>query len=196
MFLAIVVRWSLVGTLCSPFEIEGRITNEKWGFRLWCHKNLNEATHRQINRFIGSVHMTLLHLLMQMGYRGFVTTNGPLYKNLTEHRNLLKLKGIPMMLFSGSQNKVLTPESTDKTYSILRDHFGSKDYSRHVIQGYGHLDCWMGRESYKDVFPVVREEVDRVCRGVDYKYVEPDWKETWRGWKELPKTRESDFKGK
>ena len=123
--------------------------------------------------------MSLLHLLMQMGYRGFVTNNAPLCHKLTSRANIRRLKGIPMMLFSGSDNKVLTPESTDKSYSILRDTFGSDLYERHVIQGYGHLDCWMGREAYKDVFPLVRAQADRVCRGEDYRYEEPDWTE-WR----------------
>lgn len=91
-----------------------------------------------------------------------------------------------MLLFSGSDNKVLTPESTESTYEILRDRFGTKNYKRVVVQGYGHLDCWMGRESYKDVFPVIREEVDRVCRGEGYVYREKDWKNDWQGWKQLP----------
>ncbi|TVY85278.1 Cholesterol oxidase [Lachnellula suecica] len=133
--------------------------------RLWNHRNLNEATHRQINRFFGGVNMTLLQILMQMGHRGFVTTNGPLFHDLTHHTNFHRLKGIPVMLFSGSDNKVLTPESTDKTYSLLRDTFGTKGYERNIVQGYGHLDCWMGREAYKDVYPMVREVVDRVTRG-------------------------------
>lgn len=127
--------------------------------------------------------MTLLHLLMQMGYRGHVTTNGPLFQKLTTEQNLKRLKGIPVMVFSGGDNKVLTPESTEKTYETLRDAFGCKGYSRHVISGYGHLDCWMGRESWVDVFPVVREEVDRVCRGEEYRYEEVDWRREWREWK-------------
>jgi hypothetical protein len=128
--------------------------------------------------------MTLLHLLMQMGWRGAVTTNGPLFTDLTTDQNIRRLKDIPVMLFSGSDNKVLSPESTDKSYTILRDMFGAKNYDRHVVQGYGHLDCWMGRESYKDIFPMVREEVDKVCRPKGYKYTEPDWKHDWMGWKD------------
>jgi hypothetical protein len=143
--------------------------------RLWNHRNLNEATHRQINRFFGGVNMTLLHLLMQMGTRGCVTTNGPLFRDLTTPPNVKRLKGIPVMLFSGSDNKVLNPESTEKSYGILRDSFGQGGYSRHVVPGYGHLDSWMGREAYKDVYPMVRREIDRVCRPRGYKYVEPDW---------------------
>ncbi|TVY17726.1 Cholesterol oxidase [Lachnellula arida] len=153
--------------------------------RMWNHRNLNEATHRQINRFFGGVNMTCLHLLMHMGYRGFVTTNGPLFNDLTTPRNVHRLKDIPIMLFSGSDNQVLTPEATEKTYGLLRDTFGAKGYERHVIQGYGHLDCWMGREAYKDVYPMVRESVDRATRGKGYKYHEPDWKNDWKGWENL-----------
>jgi hypothetical protein len=156
--------------------------------RLWNHRNLNEATHRQINRFFGGVNMTCLRMLMQMGYRGFVTSNGPLYNDLTTPHNMRRLKGIPIMLFSGSDNKVLTPEATDKTYSLLRDTFGAKGYERYVVQGYGHLDCWMGRKAYVDVFPMVRKQVDRVVRGSKYTYLEPDWKATWQGWKDMPQS--------
>jgi len=132
--------------------------------------------------------MTLLHTLMQQGHRGFVTTNGPLFSNLATPTNLRRLKNIPMLLFSGSDNKVLTPEATERTYEQLRDMFGVAGYRREVVKGYGHLDCWMGRESYKDVFPMVREEVDRVCRGEGYVYSEVDWREDWRRWKDIPKS--------
>jgi hypothetical protein len=156
--------------------------------RLWNHRNLNESTHRQINRFFGGVNMTLLHTLMQQGYRGTVTTNGPLFEPLTAPTNLRRLKNIPILLFSGSDNKVLTPEATDKTYTVLRDMFGTDGYRREVVPGYGHLDCWMGRESYIDIFPMVRSEVDRVCRGERHRYVEKDWKNDWKNWKDLPRS--------
>ncbi|KAK0099562.1 hypothetical protein ONS96_008063 [Cadophora gregata f. sp. sojae] len=155
---------------------------------LWNHRNLNEATHRQINRFFGGVNMTLLHLLMRMGYHGHVTTNGPLFAPLTTPHNLHRLKNIPILFFSGADNKVLTPESTDKSYSTMRDMFGTRDYSRVVVQGYGHLDCWMGRKAYRDVYPMIREEVDRVCRGEGYRYTEPDWENDWEGWRDLPQS--------
>lgn len=156
--------------------------------RLWNHRNLNEATHRQINRFFGGVNMTLLNLLMQMGHRGHVTANAPLYTALDTEKNIRRLQGIPFLLFSGSDNKVLTPESTDRTYSILRDTFGEDNYTRQVVPNYGHLDCWMGRQAYKDVFPMLREEVDRVTRGEGYRYHEPDWT-NWDNWKPFPKPR-------
>jgi len=139
--------------------------------RMWNHRNLNEATHRQINRFFGGVNMTLLHLLMQMGARGVVTSNEPLATDLTKsHHNLQRIRHIPIYLFSGSDNKVLTPKSTEMTYAILRDHFDGTKYDRDVIEGYGHLDSWMGTRAYKDVYPKVRRHVDKICRGENCEF--------------------------
>ncbi|KAI0866032.1 glucose-methanol-choline oxidoreductase [Xylaria cubensis] len=147
--------------------------------RCWNHRNLNEATHRQIDRFFGGVNMTLLHLLMKQGFNGHVMSNGPLYERLDTPENVLKLKGIPFLLFVGGDNAVLSPESTERTYEILTDTFSARhdigiQYRRRVVPDYGHLDCWMGRNAWKDVYPFVLEEVDRVVRGKDYKFVEPD----------------------
>lgn len=138
--------------------------------------------------------MTLLHTLMQQGRRGMVTTNAPHFTALPTPSNIKRLTGIPILLFSGSDNHVLTPESTERTFDILRRELGGRDgggdlYRRVVVQGYGHLDCWMGRKAYVDVFPMVRTEVDRVCRGEGYVYVERDWVKEWKTWKKLPKNR-------
>ncbi|KZL69975.1 glucose-methanol-choline oxidoreductase, partial [Colletotrichum tofieldiae] len=150
--------------------------------RCWNHSNLNEATHRQIDRFFGGVNMTQLQLLMKQGSEGHVMTNGPLFRPLTTTENIRRLRGVPVMLFVGRDNAVLTPEATERTYEILCDTFGSHgggdqkglQYRRRVVPGYGHLDCWMGRNAWKDVYPFVREEVDRVVRGEDYHFVDPD----------------------
>lgn len=171
--------------------------------RCWNHRNLNEATHRQIDRFFGGVNMTLLHLLMKMGSEGHVMGNAPLCNDLTTPANIQRLRGIPFLLFSGRDNAVLSIEATERTYEKLTDTFGGMhyprraadddtttssaavtpqtgapdsgiEYRRRVVPGYGHLDCWMGRNAWKDIYPFVREEVDRVVRGERYKFEEPD----------------------
>ncbi|OAA58964.1 glucose-methanol-choline oxidoreductase [Niveomyces insectorum RCEF 264] len=152
--------------------------------RCWNHGNLNEATHRQIDRFFGGVNMTMLHLLMLQGSQGHVMSNGPLFEVLTTPANVqARLRGLPVFLFVGGDNAVLSPRATEKTYEILCDTFGSAgpagfqegvEYRRRVIPGYGHLDCWMGRNAWKDVYPVLRAEVDRVVHGASYQFKEPD----------------------
>ncbi|KAK5630833.1 hypothetical protein RRF57_006548 [Xylaria bambusicola] len=147
--------------------------------RCWNHRNLNEATHRQIDRFFGGVNMTLLHLLMKQGSEGHVISNGPLYERLDTPENVRKLRGIPFLLFVGGDNAVLSPESTERTYEVLTDAFGTRkddgiEYRRRVVPDYGHLDCWMGRNAWKDVYPFVLHEVDRVVRGPKYKFKPPN----------------------
>jgi len=159
--------------------------------RCWNHRNLNEATHRQIDRFFGGVNMTLLQLLMKMGVDSHAMSNGPLFERLTTQENINRLRNVPFLLFVGSENAVLSPEATEKTYEVLCDTFGTTkpggdsvcgepcntghvDYRRRVVPGYGHLDCWMGRNAWKDVYPMVREEVDRVCRGEEFRFKEPN----------------------
>ena len=122
--------------------------------------------------------MTLLHLLMKQGTEGGVMTNGPLYERLDTKENIRRLRGVPFLLFVGRDNAVLSTESTQRTYEALTEAFGTCDYDgfnyrRRVVPGYGHLDCWMGRNAWKDVYPFVREEVDRVTRGEHYSFEEP-----------------------
>ncbi|KAK4239136.1 cholesterol oxidase [Achaetomium macrosporum] len=142
--------------------------------RCWNHANLNEATHRQIDRFFGGVNMRLLNLLMKMGFDGHAMTNAPAYDRLTTPENIDRLRGIPIMLWVGGDNAVLSPEATERTYETLCDMFEDGEYKRRVVPGYGHLDGWMGRNAWKDVYPFVREEVDRVTRGESYRFEEPD----------------------
>ncbi|KAI2620800.1 glucose-methanol-choline oxidoreductase [Xylaria nigripes] len=147
--------------------------------RCWNHHNLNEATHRQIDRFFGGVNMTLLHLLMKQGSEGHVMSNAPLYERLDTPENVRKLRGIPFLLFVGGDNAVLSPESTERTYEVLTDAFNTREddgiqYRRRVVPNYGHLDCWMGRNAWKDVYPFVLEEVDRVVRPKGYKFKQPN----------------------
>ncbi|EGX92214.1 Fumarate reductase/succinate dehydrogenase flavoprotein [Cordyceps militaris CM01] len=146
--------------------------------RCWNHANLNEATHRHVDAFFGGASMALMQLLVRMGRRGRVTTNGPAFAPLDTDPNVQRLRGIPIFLFSGAESDVLSPEATEKTYERLCTTFGlaappgaprpGLQYRRRVVQGYGHLDCWMGRDAYRDVYPMVLDEVDRVVRGEEW----------------------------
>ncbi|KAL7922808.1 hypothetical protein ACQKWADRAFT_291486 [Trichoderma austrokoningii] len=150
--------------------------------RCWSHRNLNEATHRNIDRFFGGCSMHLINLLKRMGSRGEVSTNEPEYIELTTPENVERLRGLPFLFFVGGDSAVLSPRATEKTYERLTDTFGISaglpggdiQYRRRVVPGYGNLDCWIGRNAWRDVYPFVREEIDRVVRGESYKFREPN----------------------
>jgi hypothetical protein len=109
--------------------------------------------------------MRSLAHLMSMGRLGHVTTNPPTSISLVTPYNLARLKGIPIFFFSGADNTVYAPENTDVSYTMLRNAHGAGDYERDVFEGRGHLDCWMGVTAHKDVYPRVREHVDKVVLG-------------------------------
>ncbi|KAJ5153414.1 uncharacterized protein N7482_009892 [Penicillium canariense] len=133
--------------------------------RLWTHKNLNEPTHAQLANFLGGTSMRSLGHLTSMGCLGHVTTNPPTSINLVTPYNIARLKGIPIFFFSGANNAVYAPESTDVSYTMLRDAHGPDDYERVVFEGRGHLDCWMGVTAHTDVYPRVRKHVDKLMLG-------------------------------
>ncbi|KAK4071095.1 CAZyme family AA3 [Trichoderma aggressivum f. europaeum] len=150
--------------------------------RCWSHRNLNEETHRNMDRFFGGSSMTLMNLLKRMGSRGYVSSNAPEYEEFKEQHHIERLRGIPIMLFVGEDSDVLSPRATETSYERLIDSFGISaglpgggvQYRRRLVQGYGHLDCWMGRNAWRDVYPFVREEIDRVVRGESYRFHQPN----------------------
>jgi hypothetical protein len=101
---------------------------------------------------------------MSMGRLGHVITNPPTSINLVTPFNIARLKGIPILFFSGADNAVYTPENTDVSYTMLRNANEVDDYERVVFEGRGHLDCWMGVTAYKDVYPRVKEHVDKIMK--------------------------------
>ena len=103
--------------------------------------------------------MASLEHLMSMGITSRVENN--VREDLVTEGSLKHLKGIPIFLFSGSENAVYSPEATDLSYNALRN-LGEDDYERAVFQGKGHLDCWMGVDTDLDVYPRVKAHVDKV----------------------------------
>src|ERR1039458_119455 len=67
---------------------------------------------------------------------------------------------IPISFIHGAQNECFLPESTETTMNDLIKANESKFYQRHVIPGYGHIDCIYGKNAAKDVYPFVLEHLE------------------------------------
>jgi cholesterol oxidase len=50
--------------------------------------------------------------------------------------------------------------STETTFNMLVDRFGAQQYERHLIPGYGHLDCIFGKNAAVEVYPVIARYLD------------------------------------
>jgi hypothetical protein len=85
-------------------------------------------------------------------------------ESLVTEANLDRLRGIPILFFSGAENVVFSPISTETSYSKLQGFFVDGDYDRVEFAGRGHLDCWMGTNAVRDIYPTVRAHARRYAQ--------------------------------
>jgi hypothetical protein len=124
---------------------------------LWNHENLNRHTHENIDRFFAGTPTRLLEHVTRMGTHGGCLDN-ELHPLITE-KNLLRLRGLPILFVSGADNEVFDPETTLGDYEHLRRRFGEELYRRFLVEGYGHLDPIVGKAADADVYWRVWEHV-------------------------------------
>ena len=68
---------------------------------------------------------------------------------------------MPIALLTGEHNRMFQPRSLELTHRWLEDANGPEGYVRHIVPSYAHLDCWIGRDAPRDVFPIALAELDR-----------------------------------
>jgi cholesterol oxidase len=49
------------------------------------------------------------------------------------------------------------------TYNALCAAFGPELYERHVIPGYGHIDCIFGKNAAQDVYPYMLAHLEKTA---------------------------------
>jgi cholesterol oxidase len=121
---------------------------------LYEHDQLNRATHDVIHELFGVTSLSAFDQLARMVRRGHaVRTDGGTYL-----RNLERL-ALPITYIHGDRNKCFLPESTEKTFDALGAANGRDRYRRVVVPGYGDVDCVIGKNAVRDVFPLILEHL-------------------------------------
>jgi cholesterol oxidase len=123
---------------------------------LYEHAQLNEATHQALHEMFGVANIHALeHLALLVRTKHLVDAKG----NEVYMAHLDRLK-LPICFIHGAENQCFLPVSTELTYNALREANGKDLYSRHVIPGYGHIDCIYGNDAVKDVYPYMLEHLE------------------------------------
>ena len=150
------------GLRLYPIELKNRCTSStchRITFMyapLYEHANLNEATHDALHEMFGFANMkAFMHLARLTNTGHLVDFNG---KDV--YMPHLDRLAIPIAFIHGAQNECFLPESTALTVDELARANGSNLYQRHVIQGYGHIDCIYGKNAVNDVYPLVLEHLE------------------------------------
>ncbi len=70
---------------------------------------------------------------------------------------------LPMLFIHGADNACFKPESTARTVERLAAVNGRQLYERHVIPGYGHIDCIFGKNAARDVYPLIAAHLEKTA---------------------------------
>ncbi|MDI2141594.1 MULTISPECIES: alpha/beta fold hydrolase [unclassified Pseudomonas] len=128
---------------------------------LYRHDTLNETLHDNLHELFGESNIeTFEHLALIVRKGHLVDFKGndvymPHFDRLT----------MPICFISGAENQCYLPESTLKTYQRVCEKHGPERYSRHVVPGYGHIDCMFGKNAVVDVYPIILEHLEKTARG-------------------------------
>lgn len=114
------------------------------------HENLNEATHNAMRQMFGEIAtkpFVQLGLIMEGG-RAVSAEGEDIY--LPHYERL----DMPFHVISGSINQIVEAESGFRTIQWLKDCMPEKahQFTRTLVKGYAHNDCFIGKNANKDVF--------------------------------------------
>ena len=56
---------------------------------------------------------------------------------------------------------VVGPETSAATYELLCNTNGPAFYERHVIPDYAHLDCFIGKRAWREVWPTLLAALEK-----------------------------------
>jgi cholesterol oxidase len=123
---------------------------------LYEHDQINLATHEALHELFGVVNLQVFDHLARMVREGHaVRTTGESWL-----RDLDRL-ALPITFLHGADNACFLPESTQATMAALADANGPDFYRHTVIPDYGDMDCLIGKDAARDVFPLILEHLER-----------------------------------
>jgi cholesterol oxidase len=123
---------------------------------LYEHAQLNEATHENLHELFGIANMQAFEHIAKIGRHNQLVD----FNEKDVYLPHLDRLNLPIAFVHGADNHCFLPESTERTYELLRSRFDPSQYSRHVIPGYGHIDCIFGKNAAQDVYPHMLAHLD------------------------------------
>jgi cholesterol oxidase len=124
---------------------------------LYNHEQLNQACHENLHELFGIANMSAFEHIAKIGRRQQLVD----FNERDVYLPHLDRLNLPIAFIHGGENHCFLPESTERTYELLRSRFDPNQYSRHVIPGYGHIDCIFGKNAARDVYPFVLQHLDK-----------------------------------
>jgi pimeloyl-ACP methyl ester carboxylesterase len=129
---------------------------------LWKHENLNPETHEWLRGEFAHVPITFFAQMRKCVAAGrllAVEYHDELPRDFVAQPPRTDAR---FVFFAGSENRCFLPESQVETYRWF-DHHEPGRHAVHELDGYSHLDVFMGKEASRDVFPLMIDELEKVA---------------------------------
>jgi cholesterol oxidase len=124
---------------------------------LFEHDRINLATHEALHEMFGVVNLTVFDHITRMVREGHaVKVDGSSYL-----RDLERL-AIPITFIHGAGNECLLPAGTRATFEALAAANDPSLYRFEEIAGYGDIDCLIGKDAARDVYPILLRHLGAV----------------------------------
>ena len=121
------------------------------------HDKLNPATHQALHEVFGVANLTTFKQLSRLLNTGHAVSADGREIYLPEAERLR----IPIAFLHGENNRLFLPQGSENTFRFLCKTNGPEYYVRHVVPNYAHMDCFVGKDADRDVFPIVLAELDK-----------------------------------
>lgn len=124
---------------------------------LWRLENLNEKTKNWIQDEFANVPLTFFTHIVKCVNRGYLISNDGLNNSYTPDKLGTDAR---IILFGGALNLCFLSESQQCTFDYLESKAPGK-HKLYILEKYSHLDVFYGKDAYKDVFPIMLNELNK-----------------------------------
>ncbi|HLW21220.1 MAG TPA: alpha/beta fold hydrolase [Cyclobacteriaceae bacterium] len=125
---------------------------------LWQLENLDEDTMDWIQYEFAEVPLSFFHHIKKCVGQGKLvplhTDSDGVYVPDTANTQAR------IILFAGAKNKCFLPESQRRTFRYLEEAEPGK-HGLYIVDGYSHLDIFLGKDAHMDVFPTMIKELNK-----------------------------------
>jgi len=123
--------------------------------RMFEHDNVSEEMLEALAEVLGHSNLTTWEQTMHYAFLERVTDQDGRNAYVTAE-NIRRRFAFPVCFAYGDRNQVFDPQTSLRSVGLLHDVFGSSHPAQAVsLPGYGHLDPLIGKNSWRDVYPVI-----------------------------------------
>ncbi len=124
----------------------------------YTHAQLNHNTHIAMRDWFGKISAKPFEQMSLITKLGYVVDKDGKNTYLPKVNNL----AMPITFLAGQLNNIFYPETSLRTYEWLQAHLEPELFHREIFEDYAHMDLFIGKNAYIEVFPKILELLENL----------------------------------